>query len=274
LVFRLFTGAPAVLVLARALLCGGRMRSPRGRFDWILPLVLSASGCLPFAVPPARVETGIGTRLYTRDPSNGALGPQSTRVLRGAIHPLQLRKDPANRLLDVGLGYRGEWLVAVPSPALHGPYAELGLYPVRASLSRRLRLRWGGYASGDALLSARQDPGFGATLGTLLEFSGETLSGNFSRVDTDSAVFGTAQGQWAVGLFASTAVREVDDDFSQSVVTGMSVRLPLVVGVACCVWPKFGQQKSAGASTQSGANPSRSRPARRKYELARPRRRP
>jgi hypothetical protein len=239
-----------------------------------LPLVLSSSGCVPFALPPARVETGIGTRLYAQDPSSGALGPQSTRVLRGALHPLQLREDPASRLLDIGLGYRGEWLVAAPSAALHGPYAELGLYPVRASLSPRLRLRWGGYASGDALLSERQGPGFGATLGTLLEFSGETRSGSFAAVDDDATVFGTAQGQWAVGLFASTAVREVDDDFSQSVVTGMSVRVPLVVGVACCVWPKFGGHKSAGASTHPGASPSRSRPARRKYEVARPRRRP
>jgi len=276
---RQFGSNREVAVRARPLLWSRDMLSRAGSIGRILPLTLWFSGCLPFAVPPSRIESGVGTRFYERDPATGVIAPKSAGVLRGAIHPTQVLGAPAERLFDVGLGYRGEWRLSEPGPALHGPYAELGLYPLRAPLGRRTRLRWGSYASADVVLADQRAPGVGATLGTLLELSGESAGGSFSHVDEDSAVFGAAQGQWAVGLFANTALREVNDDFSQSVVTGMSLRLPFVVGVACCAWPRFGEREerhgvSKSASSRSKKSRKSEAPIRREHRAARPRRKP
>jgi hypothetical protein len=230
---------------------------------------------MPFAVPPARIEMGPGTVLHERNQPIDAAGPRNTTVLRGGLHPTQLLDAPAARLFDVGLGYRSEWQLELPEQTIHGPYAELGVYPLRLSVAPRTRVRWGGYASADAVLMRDRDPGLGATFGSLLEVTGEVRNGRFAKIDSDSTVVGAAQGQWAVGWFASTTLRELDDDFSQSLVTGLSVRLPFVVGLACCAWPRLGKRdrQVERAAKVSAEKPPRTRP-RRVYRPARPRREP
>ena len=237
------------------------------RFQLSLLVAALGSACLPFAVPPARVESGIGARLLDREAASTSPSSTQAGAFRAGFHPTQLLSSPSDRTWDVGLGYRAEWRLHEQSPPLHGPYAELGFYPLRTGLGRTTRLRWGSYASADAVFEETTTPGPGATLGTLLELTGST-SGTFSSSDKDSAVAGAAFGQWAFGLFASTSLREVDRRFSQSVITGMSLRVPFAVGVACCFWPSFDAIDSSQVASSSS---SRATP-KRKYRAARPRR--
>jgi hypothetical protein len=235
-----------------------------------------ASACLPFAVPPARVESGLGARLHDPDPPSVPGASTQTVALRAGFHPTQVMDAPVDRKWDVGLGYRGEWRLNDHAPPLHGPYAELGFYPLRASVGRGTRLRWGSYASADAVFAESGTPGPGATLGTVFEVTGST-SGTFSRADQDTAVAGAAFGQWAFGLFASTSLREVDDRFSQSVITGMSLRVPFAAGVACCFWPSVASDdrtQVASSSSSKAAKQTRPSPSKRSYRVARPRRKP
>jgi hypothetical protein len=230
----------------------------------------SISGCLPFAVPPARVESGIGTRLFDREEPGGTSAATPTGVLRAGFHPTQLFDSAENRRWDVGLGYRLEWRLHEQTPPLQGPYAELGFYPLRLAVGRGTRFRWGSYTSADAVLRDGAGFGPGATLGTLIELSG-TTSGTFSNADDQGGVAGAAFGQWAFGMFANTSLRAIDDRVSQSMTAGMSLRVPFAAGVACCFWPSL----ASSASKKSVARRSQDPPARRRrYRVARPRIRP
>jgi hypothetical protein len=252
-------------------------------WSWAIGLALSSSACVPFLVPPARVESGIGTRVHPPKTPEGVEGSRATGVLRAGFHPLQLVGPGAPPWADFGFGYRSEWVLDDSEQPLHGPYAELGLYPVRSRLSNETRLRFGGYTSADALLTSAREPGYGATLGTLIEVTGFS-SGAFGHSDGDDAVGGLSHGQWAVGLFANTSFRNADDRFSQTLSTGLSFRMPFVVGVACCAWPRGNWSLSElGSSTSDdsseprrsskGSHRKRSEPEkRREYHPARPRR--
>lgn len=249
------------------------------------------SACLPFAVPPARVETGLGARWFEREAPSSQDSVAEVGVVRAGFHPTQLLEAPAERSWDFGLGYRAEWRIdAKPategrSAALQGPYAEVGVYPLRASLGSGTRLRWGGYASADAVFGEDRKFGPGATLGTLLEVTGDG-AGSFTSTDSEGGVTGLAYGQWALGLFAHASLRRADDRFSQSLITGLSFRLPFVAGVACCFLPEFSPNKDSdvaslgpefGASDTSSSRSDRARPSKskqRRYRAARPRRKP
>jgi hypothetical protein len=203
----------------------------------------------------------------------GSTEPMPTGSLRGGIHPVQVIPRPLERSFDAGLGYRADWQLEGTSPTLHGPYAEVGLYPLRLPLGKRTRLRWGGYASADGFIATGKVPGYGATLGTLLEISG-TTAGTFSDEGSDGFVLGAVHGQWGVGAFANTSVREVDDEFSQGIVTGMSLRLSFTVGVVCCAVPDFGSNDSQEVRSSSGPSKKKaSRSMRREHRVARPRKR-
>jgi hypothetical protein len=240
----------------------------------IVTLAGLGSACLPFAVPPARVESGLGARLQDRDAASQHGVSAQAGALRAGFHPTQVMDSPGERKWDVGLGYRAEWRLHEQAPPLHGPYAEFGFYPLRARVGSGTRLRWGSYVSADAVFGEGTKPGPGATFGTLIEVTGST-SGTFSSTDQDSAVAGAAFGQWAFGMFASTSLREVDDSFSQSVITGMSLRVPFAVGVACCFWPSLAsndRSKVASSSSSASTPNSRRSAPKRSYRVARPRR--
>ncbi len=240
----------------------------------VVSLALTSPGCVPFLVPPARVETGIGTRVHPPKTREGVQGSRATGLLRAGLHPLQLVGPEAPTWADFAFGYRSEWMLDDSERPLHGPYAELGLYPVRPRVSRSTRLRFGGYTSADAILSSGREPGLGATLGTVVELTGFS-SGTFGHEDEEDTVGGVTHGQWAVGLFASTSFRNADDRFSQTLGTGLSVRLPFVFGVACCVWDwssKSEEGDSEPRSASQGWHRKRPQPEkRREYQPARPR---
>lgn len=210
-------------------------------------------------------------------------GSRATGVLRAGFHPLQLVGPGPPSWADFGFGYRSEWVLDDTERPLHGPYAELGLYPVRPRLTNEMRLRFGGYTSADAVLTSAREPGLGATLGTLLEITGFS-SDSFGHSDEDGAVAGMNHGQWAVGVFAATSFRNADDRFSQTLTTGLSFRMPFVAAVACCAWPRgdwhlFDSDSSTSdvsstpRSESKGWHRKRSEPQRRReYYPARPRR--
>lgn len=158
--------------------------------------------------------------------------------MRAGFHPLQMLDRPERGVLDVGAGYRAEWLGSLPEP-VHGPYAELGAYPVNALLSPSVRLRWGGYGTVDAIVGAPRpfhNRGLGGTLGTLLEITGHG-TGTYADMDEDGAVLGAIHGQWAVGVFASAGTRRLDRASYQNLIAGISFRVPFTAGIVCCVWP-------------------------------------
>lgn len=232
------------------------------------------AGCVGFIVPPARVESGLGTRVHAPRTAEGKPGSRATGVLRAGFHPLQLVGPEAPPWADVGFGYRSEWVLDETEAPLHGPYAELGLYPVRTRLGARTRFRFGGYTSADAFLTPARDPGLGATLGTLAEVTGFS-SAAFGSSDEDDLVAGASYGQWAVGLFASTSFRNANGRFSQALTTGFSLRVPFVVGFACCARPELdwlGDSTSKVDRGSTKARRKRSEPKRRVYHPARPRR--
>jgi hypothetical protein len=223
---------------------------------------------MPFAVPPARVESGVGTRLPGRDlPSEPGI-PTTAGVLRAGFHPTQLLGSAEQKKWDVGLGYRLEWPIHQQAPPLQGPYVEVGMYPLRVAVSRGTRLRWGSYTSADLVLGENSSFGPGATFGTLIELTGST-SGTFSQADNQGGVLGAAFGQWAFGMFANTSLREIDDHLSQSVTAGMSLRVPFAAGIACCFWPSL---SSSSSSSRSVAKRSQPPERKRTYRVARPRR--
>lgn len=249
---------------------------------WLTGLTLAFGGCVPFLVPPARVESGLGTRVHAPKSPEGVEGSRATGLVRAGVHPLQLIGPGAPLWADIAFGYRSEWLLDASEQPLHGPYAELGLYPLRPRLSRTTRLRFGGYTSADAVLASVREPGLGATLGALVEVTGFS-SGAFGHSDGEDTVGGVSHGRWAVGLFASTSFRNVDQRFSQTLTTGLSLRIPFVAGIACCAWSAANLLSDVAASTSdraamrsrssSGVQRKRAEPARRReYHPARPRR--
>jgi hypothetical protein len=205
-----------------------------------LGLSVLFSGCLPFAVPPARVEIGAVPGLGVAAPSAAGEaetagespdGEKSTPVvLRGAIHPLQMVPDLRGRAIDFGVGYMVEGVDDRDGGVWRdGPYAELGVFPFRWDLGSRDRLRAGARILGESFL--RDDAGFraGATAVASVEITGFT-DGAFSSPDA----VGVAYGEWGLGVFAGPSVRVGANRSAWTGTVGLSARIPLAVGVVCC----------------------------------------
>jgi hypothetical protein len=70
------------------------------------------------------------------------------------------------------------------------------------------------------------------------------VSGPFVEADDDGVVAGAQQGQWALGLFAGGTLRKFGDATYGGLTLGLSVRLPLAAGFACCAWPSESKEDS------------------------------
>lgn len=228
----------------------------------------AATACVPFLVPPTRVSVGRAAHAERAPGSSTPESQQSVTVLRAAAHPLDLADGAEERVVDVGLGYQAEFVSAEATPpsTVHGPYLELGAYPLRARLGSGVGLRGGAYGTIDGLWrSDSRDSGLGGSLGLLLELAGNS-QGAFAGSGSDgSAVAGYARGRWGVGLWGSAALRDFEDGAYRTVAAGVSVRIPLLAGVVCCALPDFHGR---------GRDGSRSRAATRfrlEREPARPR---
>lgn len=227
-----------------------------------LGLSILSGGCLPFATPPARLSLGPGAHL---DPVPGARREASSQrftEVRAAAHPLDLIAGSENNRLDLGLGYQAELPEAdsLDGKTVHGPYLELGAYPLVTPLGASLTLRGGAYASVASLWRAGLDePGVGGSLGALVEVSGGAAGSFAGSGDDGTAVFGVARGRWGIGLWGGGSLRDFSDGAYRGVAAGVSVRLPLLAGVVCCAWPDFSHSGGGSASSRSAASTPRLR---------------
>ena len=231
----------------------------------LIALVLVTS-CFPYALPPAKVSVGsvvAGTPVVT---SSGEVERPEPTLVRTGFHPLDMVDSELP--LDVGVGYEVEFVPSGKLPTVQGGYLELGTYPVRAKLSERVQLRLGGYATLDGLVrEGSAGAGVGASLGGLLELTGR-VAGDINSVSSEGTVnSGYALGRWGIGLFASGSWREFDGNAHPGAAVGVSVRLPLLFGVACCASENHGSgdysssddTSSDSSSSDSGSSGSSAR---------------
>lgn len=221
---------------------------------WVLPsIVLAMPGCMPFVLPPSRVEVGTSpNQQYVPDVSGEqghaaspaaapGSGPQTGAVLvRAGVHPLQVVPKLAGRRVDVGVGYM---LEGTSDPDLvrrrEGPYVELGAFPIQARLGANSRVRAGAVAVGEYFV--RDDQGYRAGIGAagtveVVAFSKgafESSDGSSRGVETS----GWSYGEWAIGAFAGPTVRVGNQMEQWSGTFGISARMPFAIGVACCFDP-------------------------------------
>ena len=238
------------------------MRSLIDRGNWLavlgIGLASAATSCLPFVTPPARLSVGPATH-FDRVPGAAREDSRSGFTeLRAATHPLDLVDGAENNWFDVGLGYQGELPPAdnQDTPIVHGPYLELGAYPVSARLGPSLTLRGGTYGTVSSLWRTDlPSPGVGGSLGALVEISGGT-AGTFAGSGSDgSVVAGYARGRWAIGLWGSGSLHDFSDGAYRGVAAGLSVRLPLLAGVVCCAWPDFSKHGGGGSARSASSAP-------------------
>lgn len=232
------------------------------RFVAILAFALVVPSCLPFAIPPSRIEMGsvpadARGRMLPGEGGTVQDSPASTSpatdgpaVLRIGIHPLQVVPRLAGRRIDVGAGYMAENGGQGDSAwSREGPYAEVGLYPFQAFLGGDYRLRAGAVALGEYYL--RDDRGYREGLGVsaAVELFGFT-SGGFQSPNAVGATY----GEWAFGAFAGPGVRLGEQGEKWAGTFGISARIPLTVGVICCIDP---------TEPHGGSSPTRSKSSRR-----------
>jgi hypothetical protein len=233
---------------------------------------VSLTGCLPFVVPPMRVSAGAGPAFGSFERPVGTVRPRAVANLRAGFHPLSLRQRAARRPFDIGAGYGVDLLSATHPTTIHGPYLEVGYYPVRAPLGSSTTFRWGGRGAFE-LLRLNDRFGYGGTLITEVELSGDT-QGTFAGTGDDGTMTaGAAHGQWAIGAYVGGSGRDFRDGAYGAITLGLSARIPFLAGVMCCFWGD--DDDDDGGATPSYALPTRRRersrePAPREHVPAKP----
>lgn len=218
------------------------------------PLMALTTGCLPFVVPPAKVEIGAGPAMGAVKRSGGTLRPKSVTQLRAGFHPLDMMPTAADGPFDAGIGYGGD-LVFGHSPgggrtSAHGPYLEAAYFPLRVPAGKAV-FRWGARGDLDLLyLEPKNVLGWGGTLVTELEITGHA-QGAFADADGDGAVFGTAWGQWSLGAFVGASARDFPVSHYQAITAGISARLPFMLGIVCCAFISPRSSSGGGSSNIS-----------------------
>jgi len=217
-----------------------------------------APSCLPFVSPPARISIGPGARLGHVSGAKGEPAGEPVVVLRGGIHPLGAIRDGDRKPFDVGVGYSYEGSSARGVASIHGPYVEVGTYPLAHAFNDRLAIRAGANAAVEALWKTDSgDAHLGLTAGPLVELTG-SADGPFVSASRDGGVvLGAATGYWAVGLFGNASVRDMGEGLSATYSGGISLRIPLAVGVVCCAIPGITGGGSGSHGGGSNYQPAR-----------------
>lgn len=229
---------------------------------WFLAWVIAGTGCMPFAVPPARLSLGGGPVTGAVPYGASELPLDVGATFRAGFHPLDLAEGSSERAFDVGAGYVLDWLSTdmpnspnAPPEDDHtyaqGPYLQGAYSPLRHRLGDTY-LRVGGRADIDLLFLPNQpETGFGGSAVLELELSHD-VSGPFASSQDDEPGFaaGVQHGRWALGVFAGGTLRQFDDQGYGGLTAGLSVRIPLLVGIACCAW---------GSDDDDDAEPPRKR---------------
>lgn len=190
----------------------------------LLVLLLFGSGCipLPFASPPVKIRAGGGRYIEEKDAT-----PERSGLifdLTAGAYPLQLTDAPLQRSLDFGAGYRFQ--IPEHGRDRHGGYLE-GAYHFRlndeGSVRALVRL------SGD-FMSRTGALGGGGSIGGGIEYAG-FASTPVEDHDGESAFYGYAHGEGAVGLDVNAAVYYFEDGPDVSITLGVTFRLPASAGL-------------------------------------------
>jgi hypothetical protein len=182
-------------------------------------------------------------------------------AFRGALHPIGGLKNGDRKPYDVGIGY------AVESPSssdthaatssastIHGPYIEVGAYPLRLPIEEKYAIRAGVYGTVNALVRDNSsESGLGLAVGPLVEFT-HNVTGPFSSENEESATAGAASGYWGFGIYGNASYRQFDGHGSYAYSAGVSIRIPFALGVACCAIPTA--ESLANASSDSSSSSS------------------
>ncbi len=178
-----------------------------------LACIAVLTGCMPYALPPV----------------TGDVGParSSSRGSRTGVHaevgfaPLQLTRGQIDRPWDATLSGsfdridRDEWGVAAAAgPVLHpwGRFAD--------EVANRLLIQAVGRWTTE---------GIGAGVRATVEYA-KFVDGASS--DSNGGAYGF--GEAAIGLYAETARWSFDGTAGWTVTAGVTLRVPAMVGIACC----------------------------------------
>jgi hypothetical protein len=156
--------------------------------------------------------------------------------MRAALHPFGLLDEHQRRTLDFGTGYAVERVARPDRYTLaQGPYVELGAYPLRTHRGE-WTARAGLRTSVEALITDEGwgNTGYGASVALALEIA-SFAKGMFGAGGADGFILGGAHGEGGLGAFAGMSHRRFSDDSYWLASAGLSLRVPAVAGVICCM---------------------------------------
>jgi hypothetical protein len=182
-------------------------------------LSLLASGCIiPFAIPPAKVDTSIGAQLSRNQPAQAALH------LNAGLSLASAQLDP-NYPTDLQVGYA----LHVPFERGNNAQGVYGAFSWFVPVSQHFR--WEVGARGEVLINEFGGTGFGTFLHLGAEAFGSG-SGPFESSSSDGAAFGVSHGTGAFSLFVDAGrLQGVDATASTFVSGGLSFRIPATLGL-------------------------------------------
>ncbi len=189
-------------------------------------LSLLASGCLPFALPPSRVEVGGGAEASEARP---------VAVVRGSVHPLGMFRRTRERVVDAGMGYG--LITRGLGENVHGPFVMAEYFAWRRELSGERAWRLGINGGGGLAFShsrGQSQRGFDLTLGVDFEQAG-FAEGAFSG----NGLGAVGYGEWSFGAFAAVGTTRFSGLSLYSFVAGIQGRLPGALGLMCCATPRL-----------------------------------
>jgi hypothetical protein len=182
-------------------------------------LLLLSSGCIiPFAVPPTKFDTSVGTQFSRNQSPQGALHLNTGLSLNSA------QLDPLYPT-DLQVGY-----------ALHVPFERggvsqgvYGAFSLFAPVSQHFR--WEVGARGEALINDNGNVGFG----TFLHLGGEGFhsgTGPFEGSSSDGVMFGSSYGTGGIGFFLDAGrLQGLEAEAATFISAGLSFRIPATVGL-------------------------------------------
>lgn len=189
---------------------------------WWLAVVLTASGCFPYAyvLPPLDLGVDVGARVATE--------AQTQVGLHVGTRPLAVAPSLHHRWVDFGLGYS-----VLPAVTLaHGPYAEVThlLVELQTSETALWRLRAG--VVGRLLFDgAVTRLGGQASARLVFEYS-NVVDSDFARSDYRGATVGHALGEVGIGLYTETGALVLPSlGPAWTVSTGLLFTVPASFGV-------------------------------------------
>ncbi len=192
-------------------------------------LAASATGCIvPYATPPMRAEVGAATPITARDddagdPMAAAAAASPALHVAAGVSLASAAKDRPPRF-DLGVGYLME--TSGTNATSHGAYVDAAVFVVGHGRS-------GGRASVGMRVELRATPE-GAVGAVKARFDVEVYvggSGKFSGSDRCGSTASTYHGTSAIGLYAEGGPALAPNGTAFVASTGVSIRLPSVLGV-------------------------------------------